>query len=682
MALEPPALSRIVALIDMDCFYCACERALQPDLVGQPLVVVQYNPYQGDGSASESGVKSFPAEPASARVVVRRGQVLIPSSANGGIIAVSYEARAQGVTRYMRGREACATCPELTVVQVPTAHGKSDMGLYRTFGAKVRHIVGDVCGKGSPIEKASVDEMYVDLTEAAKLALKNEGVEALVKEAAEAGTHVAGAEEGAKEASMEQQPQTAPLGRSAFRAGHAGQVHQAMASGSVEWWARPCCEWPNDEAMLAAGAAITARARAKVTAELGFTCSAGVAANKLLAKLGGGLHKPNQQTVLPTCAVFALLDPLPVDRLRGFGGKLGELLKNGRPELGLPGYASAGSLRSAGEVAVSKLLRGEWSHPEATAAAACRMAAGHDDAPVEERPLSKQVGSGKNFWGNRGGSRGPLDTYTAVEGWVKELAHDVWSRLEEEEELHDRVARQLVVGINLEDGERTSRSRRTSLRPGVQAMTADAMVMLRQITSERRPHSLGIVGLSLTADNFVSRSNSRNSLQRMFQQQGRSGWPAKMQPHPLEAHVAEPKPQELAAPPVSKLQEGNLECGLPAQVQPVQLNASSTVWVSSQTTSPQDNADIHAVEVAEPAAAVDVTFPAMGQMQAASETIAAKCLQTAGFWSCSRCTLNNKMGAKQCEACGSAAPATKRPRAAASQACIAQGSGKTSRRKT
>ena len=36
------------------------------------------------------------------------------------------------------------------------------------------------------------------------------------------------------------------------------------------------------------------------------------------------LHKPDQQTLLAPRAVTALLDPLPVDRLRGFGGKLAD----------------------------------------------------------------------------------------------------------------------------------------------------------------------------------------------------------------------------------------------------------------------------------------------------------------------------------------------------------------------
>ena len=46
----------------------------------------------------------------------------------------------------------------------------------------------------------------------------------------------------------------------------------------------------------------------------------------MLAKLCGGLHKPDQQTILPPASVSSLLEPLPIDRLRGFGGKLGTIL--------------------------------------------------------------------------------------------------------------------------------------------------------------------------------------------------------------------------------------------------------------------------------------------------------------------------------------------------------------------
>ena len=77
------------------------------------------------------------------------------------------------------------------------------------------------------------------------------------------------------------------------------QVERAIDGASAGWWGRDAATWGNEEMLLAAGAVLIDRSRREVTRRLGFTCSAGIATNKLLAKLCGGLHKPNQQTVLP-----------------------------------------------------------------------------------------------------------------------------------------------------------------------------------------------------------------------------------------------------------------------------------------------------------------------------------------------------------------------------------------------
>jgi nucleotidyltransferase/DNA polymerase involved in DNA repair len=65
------------------------------------------------------------------------------------------------------------------------------------------------------------------------------------------------------------------------------------------WWSRPAAAWTQSDALLAAGALVVCRARAAVKSSLGFSCSAGIAHSKILAKLGSGLHKPAQQTVVP-----------------------------------------------------------------------------------------------------------------------------------------------------------------------------------------------------------------------------------------------------------------------------------------------------------------------------------------------------------------------------------------------
>lgn len=53
----------------------------------------------------------------------------------------------------------------------------------------------------------------------------------------------------------------------------------------------------------------------------------GISHNKLLAKLASGMNKPNNQTVIPVSAVPALMGDLALNKIRNFGGKLGQALE-------------------------------------------------------------------------------------------------------------------------------------------------------------------------------------------------------------------------------------------------------------------------------------------------------------------------------------------------------------------
>jgi DNA polymerase eta len=59
---------------------------------------------------------------------------------------------------------------------------------------------------------------------------------------------------------------------------------------------------------------------------LGYKCSAGIAHNKILAKLVCGLHKPNKQTILPQEAVENFFEITSINKVNSLGGKFGQTL--------------------------------------------------------------------------------------------------------------------------------------------------------------------------------------------------------------------------------------------------------------------------------------------------------------------------------------------------------------------
>ena len=81
------------------------------------------------------------------------------------IIAVGYEARRSGVTRNMRGDEAKKKCPDINLIHVPENRGKADLSHFREAGAEVMDVLASFT---EYIERASIDEAYLDLTETIK----------------------------------------------------------------------------------------------------------------------------------------------------------------------------------------------------------------------------------------------------------------------------------------------------------------------------------------------------------------------------------------------------------------------------------------------------------------------------------------------------------------------------------
>lgn len=260
---------------------------------------------------------------------------------------MDYEARKHGVTRMIGGDEARKRCPEIQLVRVPERRGKADLTCYREVGAEVIQALSRFTEQ---LERASIDEAFLDITDLVQERMRgNRGrkVEAHMLPA----THVAGcgasrepSSEGGREEVVDQCGSDDARGDSGEEEGglrNDGRASDGSTVTRADGGSRELVlqSWLEDEGSaeeqsLAVGAVIAAEMRAAVLRDVGCTCSAGIAHNKvssctismatclhpcpypqMLAKLAAGMNKPNQQTILPTSSIPAVFSATPLSKL-------------------------------------------------------------------------------------------------------------------------------------------------------------------------------------------------------------------------------------------------------------------------------------------------------------------------------------------------------------------------------
>jgi DNA polymerase-4 len=123
--------------------------------------------------------------------------------------------------------------------------------------------------------------------------------------------------------------------------------------------------------------------KARIRAETGLTASAGLAANKFVAKVASDLRKPDGLVIVPPGTEATFLEPLPVERLWGVGKVLAEALA------GL-GIATIGQLQA---IPASTLVRRFGQHGRELH----DLAFGRDDRPVEPSTPAKSIGAETTF---------------------------------------------------------------------------------------------------------------------------------------------------------------------------------------------------------------------------------------------------------------------------------------------
>lgn len=264
-----------------------------------------------------------------------------------GLIAISYAARKFGITRHETAEEAKKKCPDIVLVHVATyAEGsetaeynedprpethKVSLDPYRRESRKVVAIFNEMCPLGA-IEKASIDEMYCDLTLAVR--------QLILQRFPHLARPPAGAPDGLDTplppppmidwtnlghrlpTQNDPQPSADPDDQvPAAQPTAAGEEQQSSSQDMLEQ-----AETWTDYA-LACGAELIYKVRTEIKDRLGYTMSAGIASNKTLAKLSASERKPNGQTTMLPAATPIYLKDLPVSKIRFLGGKLGRAIE-------------------------------------------------------------------------------------------------------------------------------------------------------------------------------------------------------------------------------------------------------------------------------------------------------------------------------------------------------------------
>ncbi|KAL9006032.1 MAG: hypothetical protein Q9188_001210 [Gyalolechia gomerana] len=366
---------RVIAHVDLDAFYAQCEGIRLGIAEDQPLAVQQWQ----------------------------------------GLIAINYPARKFGLTRFITISEAKKLCPNLIMQHVATwkegdakwayhedafahiATHKVSLDPYRLESRRILACIKDVLPAPpvQRVEKASVDEVFLDLSAQVHSILLERYPE------------LSGPAPYDDPTECLPRPPTTALDWNT----------DALIDLDSDETEDDDPDW--DDITMLIGSEIVRSVRAAIRERLKYTCSAGIARNKVIAKLGSGHQKPNQQTIVRNRAVQQFLGGFKFTKIRNLGGKLGDdiVSKFGTEQVKELLEAPLGQLKSTlGDdtgLWVYEIIRGE------------------DTSEVNSRTQIKSMLSAKSF-------RPTINSYDQAAKWLRIFAADIFSRLVEEGVLENK----------------------------------------------------------------------------------------------------------------------------------------------------------------------------------------------------------------------------------------------------
>lgn len=414
---------RVIALIDLDAFYAQCEMVRLELPEDQPLAVQQWQ----------------------------------------NLIAINYPARKFGLNRHVTVTEAKKLCPGLVTQHVATwkegeekwayyddaaehiGTHKVSLDPYRLQSRKILSLIKELLPLPplQKVEKASVDEVFIDLSAQIHSIL------------------------------LQRYPE---LGRPAPYDDVTENLPRPPTT-ALDWNTDALIDLDDtetedddpdwDDIAMLIGSEIIRSIRASVRDQLKYTCSAGIAQNKLLSKLGSAHRKPNQQTIVRNRAVQQFLSGFKFTQIRNLGGKLGDDI------VATFGTDSVSELLKVSKEQLKKKLgddTGGWVH---------QTIRGIDHSEVRSRTQIKSMLSAKSF-------RPSINSLEQGVRWLRIFVADIFSRLVEEGVL-DLKRRPKTMNLHHRHAGQT-KSRQAPIpggRPICEAMLFDlARSLLTQIVAE------------------------------------------------------------------------------------------------------------------------------------------------------------------------------------------------------
>ena len=234
-----------------------------------------------------------------------------------------------------------------------------------------------------------------------------------------------------------------------------------------------------DDVCMVIASEIVRDVRAAVKEKLSYTCSGGVARNKMLAKLGSGHKKPNQQTVIRNRAVKHFLSDFKFTKIRMLGGKLGD------EAVAMFGTDKVKDLLEQPLDQLKKLGddTGSWLYSTIR---------GEDNSEVNPRTQIKSMLSAKSF-------RPAINSFEQGVRWLRIFVADIFSRCVEEGVLENK-RRPKTINLHHRQGAQT-RSRQSPIPQGKllsEAMLFDlAKNLLAQVVVDGRAWPCANLSLSV-----------------------------------------------------------------------------------------------------------------------------------------------------------------------------------------